>query len=591
MRISLIVVVALFLSACSIKPTPLTDNEIKQRVDNDLLTMFSDQEEVDGSLDIYQAMARGIKYNLTYRLKMLEEALSQRQLDVSRFDLLPKLTADAGYHYRNKYSGSSSSALDGNTAGEQSLRTSTSQERNRYTTDVGVMWNVLDFGVSYIQAKQQTDRILIAEERRRKAIQNIVLDIRSAYWRAVGTDELIADMTLLLDQTNAAIADARKIEEQLLKPPREVMEYQRALLENVRLLWGLIQQLKNARTELATLMNLKPGTPFHLEQPDTKHIAIPEISLPVEEMVREALVMRPELREEDYKNRITLLNTKKAILEMLPGINLEFSYNTDTNKYLAFNDWMEAGAGISMNIFNLFSRPALLKSIEAQHEVDEMRRKVTSIAVMTQVHLAYQNYLQSLEEYKISKQLDKINKRIDKQMTAEKKSGLKDQLTAIKTKTNVLVTRMRYNIAYAGLQNALGRMYNSMGLDFLPEAVDGHDVDTIAGELKLFFSQTARRLSPEQKTSSQGETVVMTSVTDTVTEPVDSDTPEDLVAIVTAHRLRFRRAPSLDAPPLTGPLFKGEVLPVLEQTPGWVRVDNHGVSGWVAGEYTIIKPQ
>ncbi len=212
MRISLIVVVALFLSACSIKPTPLTDNEIKQRVDNDLLTMFSDQEEVDGSLDIYQAMARGIKYNLTYRLKMLEEALSQRQLDVSRFDLLPKLTADAGYHYRNKYSGSSSSALDGNTAGEQSLRTSTSQERNRYTTDVGVMWNVLDFGVSYIQAKQQTDRILIAEERRRKAIQNIVLDIRSAYWRAVGTDELIADMTLLLDQTNAAIADARKIE-------------------------------------------------------------------------------------------------------------------------------------------------------------------------------------------------------------------------------------------------------------------------------------------------------------------------------------------------------------------------------------------
>ena len=34
--------------------------------------------------------------------------------------------------------------------------------------DLGLSWNVLDFGVSYYQSKQNADRLLVAQERRRK---------------------------------------------------------------------------------------------------------------------------------------------------------------------------------------------------------------------------------------------------------------------------------------------------------------------------------------------------------------------------------------------------------------------------------------
>ena len=39
---------------------------------------------------------------------------------------------------------------------------------------VGVAWNLLDFGVSYFRAKQLSDQKLIAEERRRKALQTFI---------------------------------------------------------------------------------------------------------------------------------------------------------------------------------------------------------------------------------------------------------------------------------------------------------------------------------------------------------------------------------------------------------------------------------
>ena len=59
--------------------------------------MDRNQEPVAAALTLPEAMARAVKYNLDNRLKLLEEAVSQRQLDLASYDLLPKLTVAAGY--------------------------------------------------------------------------------------------------------------------------------------------------------------------------------------------------------------------------------------------------------------------------------------------------------------------------------------------------------------------------------------------------------------------------------------------------------------------------------------------------------------
>ena len=102
------------------------------------------------------------------------EPEAQRQLDLSTFDMLPKMAAEAGYVTRSNVSASSSESV---LSGTTSLEPSTSQDRNRRVADLTMVWNVLDFGVSYVTAKQQSDQRWIAEERRRKVIHTIVQEV------------------------------------------------------------------------------------------------------------------------------------------------------------------------------------------------------------------------------------------------------------------------------------------------------------------------------------------------------------------------------------------------------------------------------
>ena len=93
--------------------------------------------------------------------------MSETQFDLSKYELLPQLVAKTGYNSRDKFSGSSSRSL---LTGNQSLQSSTSSDRDIFTNDLSLTWNVLDFGLSYIRAKQSADHVLIAEEEKRKVV-------------------------------------------------------------------------------------------------------------------------------------------------------------------------------------------------------------------------------------------------------------------------------------------------------------------------------------------------------------------------------------------------------------------------------------
>ena len=169
---------ALLLAGCSMNPVKVTPDEIAERVRNDQAQMYKDQVPVSGRISYSDALARALKYNLDYRLKLMESTLARGLLDVSAADLLPKLTTDAGYNNRSNDSGGTSIGIEDRVI---SLRPSTSEERSHYYGRATLSWNALDFGLSYYRAKQAGDEVNIADERRRKILQNIVQDVRNAY--------------------------------------------------------------------------------------------------------------------------------------------------------------------------------------------------------------------------------------------------------------------------------------------------------------------------------------------------------------------------------------------------------------------------
>ena len=153
-RFSLTLIAAL-ISGCAVTTDSIDVAQSQQRAQSDLSLMFKDQEPVTGPISLHEAMARALKYNLEARLKVQEEALAQQQLNLTSFDMLPKMALDAGYVSRSNTSASSSQSIE---SGQQSLEPSTSLDSHRRVADLNLVWNVLDFGVSYVTAQQQADQ-------------------------------------------------------------------------------------------------------------------------------------------------------------------------------------------------------------------------------------------------------------------------------------------------------------------------------------------------------------------------------------------------------------------------------------------------
>lgn len=61
------VLAAFGLTSCAIQPVPLTQEEIQLRVKEDRAILTKDQEPLSGPIDLYEAMARALKYNLEAR--------------------------------------------------------------------------------------------------------------------------------------------------------------------------------------------------------------------------------------------------------------------------------------------------------------------------------------------------------------------------------------------------------------------------------------------------------------------------------------------------------------------------------------------
>ncbi|WP_051303587.1 TolC family protein [Comamonas composti] len=476
----------LLLAACgSVTPKAFSTDEIRDRAAQDLVSMYKDQEPISAPIDFHEAAARALKYNLDYKLKLMETALSQSLLDVSTYEMLPKLVAGAGYVSRNNDSGGVSVLID--PPRTVSLNPSTSQERDRSLANLSFSWNALDFGVSYYRAQQKADQVLMAEERRRKVIQNVLQDVRNSYWRAVGAQQLLGRVDALLERVEKAMLRAKEVEKQGLMPQAQVLGYQRALLDAVNTLTLRRQDLELAMAELRALMSVAPGEKITLVEQGEQ--ALPAVPVNVEALERLALERRPEIMEEWYRKRVTENDIKAAKVLLWPNISLDAGWQYDSNKYAYNSNWIDTGVRVSWNLLKLTQYPSLQRAHEAQNTTDDMRRMALSMAVLTQVRVGIQRYGLSLSELRFAEESAQVDKRLLNYAKAAAKSQFDSELEVIRTEARALLGEYQRFAAYSNAQAAWGRLYNSVGLDILPETVESHDVKTLARSMQDTMAQ------------------------------------------------------------------------------------------------------
>lgn len=469
---------ALAISGCAVTSQPIERSASQQRAQNDLQSMFKNQEPLSGPLTLHEAMARAVKYNLEARLKVMEEAMAQRQVDLATFDMLPRMAMSAGYAGRDNVSASSSESVR---TGTQSLEPSTSQDRDRRVADLTMVWNVLDFGVAYVSAKQQGDQRLIVQERRRKVVNTIIQDVRSAYWRALAAERLLTQIDSLMARVNQARDNSQRLSNQRIGDPIQALSYQRALIEAIRQLEDQRRALSLAKTELATLINLPIGSTVNLVASDD--YPVPQLKVGFDVLEREALASRPELREQDYQARISAAETRKAMLRLLPGLEFSAGSHYDSNSFLVNQSWADYGVKITWNLFNVLSAPASINVAKAGEEVAEARRQAMSMAILAQLYVANANFNEAQRQFQTSQQLAGLDSQIVEQLRNRHKAEGIGELELIQGELNALQANLRRDLAYAELRNSYGQLFASAGLDPLPEQLPSSELSAVAQAL------------------------------------------------------------------------------------------------------------
>eukprot|EP01034_Spumella_vulgaris_P038643 gene38643-47728_t len=353
-RSALGLALSVLLGACAVipdsqAPGPLADFAQQNQKDRE-----ASQKHVDalqGPLSMEAAMARALKYNLDLRARQMEALLASGTYRASLLEMLPSVNARVNRTERDKV--------------RQSLGVDTpTQDLSSIQRDLGVSWNVLDTAVAYFNARQSDGRAQIAEQKRRKAMHALMQDVRNAFWRAAAAQAMRSKLRQTIDEADEALKASRQIESERVRPPQEALAYQRQLVENIRLLEGIEQDLAPAEVELASLVNLPLNQPITLQVDWPKGVMLDGLDN-TELLENMALAHNGDVRDSYIQSQMAREETRKVMLRLFPSLNFNSSARYDSDRYLVHHNWMETSASLSFNLLNLLTVPVQARLAEA----------------------------------------------------------------------------------------------------------------------------------------------------------------------------------------------------------------------------------
>jgi outer membrane protein TolC len=481
-------VLAAFLAGCAVTTQPLDQAERERLGKEAREQLFAGQEPFARPITLEEATARAIKYHAEQRQRRMEEAAAAGQLEVAQFDILPRLMASAGYSTRNNEAFGFGVTPDGTIT----TTPSAAQEKTVRTGSVGVAWNLLDFGVSYYRAKQLSDQKLIAEERRRKALQTLSHDVRVAWWRAEAAQRLLPQADRLLAEIDQTIEKTRLVENSRLLPPVQTATLRRALLDLAQQIALRRQELAQAQVELAALVNAPPGIEVRVASPESEARDVPDLTTDMERLETLALSLRPEMAEEGYRARISADEARKAMVGLLPNVSLSVMSNYDSNRFLVNNSWYSLGLSAALNLTKVFSLPAMNRSEEAQKRADDARRQAMAMAVMVQTRIAAVRYTLVADEFMVWDEAARDDDLIVQHLASSESAGIDNELEVVRARARAIASHINRDLAYANVQAVIARLYNSIGYDTVPRADEERELAELTSLVQMRYGEFER---------------------------------------------------------------------------------------------------
>lgn len=421
-------------------------------------------------LSLADAIQRGLTHNLDARVAALETLSQQDNITLAQLRALPGVDLSGGYVSRSNPGASSSRSV---ITGQESLEPSQSTEQHRRVASLEASWNLLDAALALADASKADQETKVASERYNKVVQNVEHDVYVAYWRALAyqrsqdkTENLLKESAVYIDRLDNAAG-------QKLISVDQAGEKMALLAERRRTLADMNDRMQLAEIELKSMLSL-PLNAMLVLTTQPKDIEGDVKSL-TEEAVSEqewaALKVRPEMREEILKRNMTLQDTRREIFQTFPGLDLVFSKEYDSNKFLVDPSWSNFSAKIVQSLTGILTLPARYNAAKNKEAVADARRQALNSAILAQVHIARAR-LDSANDMTLSNQLvRKSAARKSHGASGKASQGLATRMDAMLAQLDYQVETMRSDMAYADLQDAYAAMKITLGRPVLNEPV------------------------------------------------------------------------------------------------------------------------
>jgi hypothetical protein len=224
------------------------------------------------------------------------------------------------------------------------------------------------------------------------------------------------------------------------------------------------QELAVAQLELAGLINLPAGNTYRLAESSADE-QLPALTSSVEELEETALLNNADLREERYNARIAVLEARKSLARLLPGLSLSYGFNHDGDDFLINKSWSEAGLGATANLVHLFAIPSQNKLRKTGDDVAQTRRMALEMALITQVHVAAYQFSSARKQFERADAIWHVDDRMLSLTQNGQAVQTESELARIASHTAAILSLLRRYQALANLHAADGKMQATLGLE------------------------------------------------------------------------------------------------------------------------------
>ncbi|MFW5857609.1 MAG: TolC family protein [Planctomycetota bacterium] len=415
----------------------------------------------DAPLSLHRAVSLSLEHHLMAAVARREAEVEAELATAAKRKMLLEVRAHARRRRQNDLQASSSESLQTH---RESLEPSISTEKLQTMSDLTLAWNVLDFGVSYLQWRQADSEARILNWQLARVRQNLVVDVTRAYCRAAVAQEAAERAAALSADADARIRKIQRLVREQSLNEVDALEHQKRLVQIQIRLGAFQRDLAEAKAELGELVGFPPGAAFRLVALD------PEMGgdLPTGDLnawEQEALWNRPELYQGDLRERIALADVRKSVLRMFPSVNFFARYETDSNRFLYRNHWNEIGVDTAWNILSLPQRWSERRAAEERVGLERDRRMAQAVGILAQMRLAFLLHKEAQETQRLAGRYAGIQDNMVKAVARRVEEGEATQDQLFAAEVDAFLGRVRRLRATSDLVTAGARFFNTLGRD------------------------------------------------------------------------------------------------------------------------------